>query len=299
MNTLGDALKKALKSKENDYSNFIWKGAKKKVNGEYVQESIRLVDMSEKELKNAYNHCERMLHSENVKHLGRYNVLDEVLDQIKKCNIELFLRYCENSYLRNERNPISRQNLYYALRKFIENTNKKRLEVGSTEIEDWSKIPITDATTNLPEEFANLSIAEVLDGCIEYLGAFDKEHITMTFITKMGIWFTKAEENEFKVPSNSNYDRLPIAKERLKLPEKWPLKLSDKGLTYHEMRAMLTLPKQQRYNDMTTEQLSTLRDKVLLRYMKQVDGHIFSWKRLERQILLVAKEKGFNLDELE
>jgi hypothetical protein len=46
---------------------------------------------------------------------------------------------------------------------------------------------------------------------------------------------------------------------------------------------------------MTTEQLLTLRNKVLFRFQKQVDGHIFSWKRLQRQIELVAKSKGINL----
>ena len=61
------------------------------------------------------------------------------------------------------------------------------------------------------------------------------------------------------------------------------------------MRAMLTLPKKQKYSDMTTEQLTTLRNKVLLRLSREIDGHIFSWKRLQRQIELIAKNKGVNL----
>jgi plasmid maintenance system antidote protein VapI len=48
---------------------------------------------------------------------------------------------------------------------------------------------------------------------------------------------------------------------------------------------------------MTTEQLVTLRNKVLLRLSKEVDTHIFNWKRLQKQLELVAKSKGINLDE--
>jgi DNA-binding transcriptional MerR regulator len=89
---------------------------------------------------------------------------------------------------------------------------------------------------------------------------------------------------------------LKIAKERLHLPEKLILRFSEKGLSYKEMRAILTLPKKQRYSDMTTDQLLTLRDKVLLRFQKEVDNHIYSWKKLEKQILLVAREKGIDLN---
>ena len=60
---------------------------------------------------------------------------------------------------------------------------------------------------------------------------------------------------------------------------------------------MLVLPKKQKYADMTTEQLTTLRNKVLLRFQREVDGHIYSWKRLQKQIELVAKSKGINLND--
>ena len=119
----------------------------------------------------------------------------------------------------------------------------------------------------------------------------------MTFITKMGLWFTKAEENELKGSTNSNTERLKIAKERLHLPTKLVLRFSEKGLSYHEMRAMLTLPKKQKYSDMTTEQLVTLRNKVLLRLSREIDGHIFSWRRLQKQIELVAKSKNIDLND--
>ena len=287
MNTvLGDALQKAMNSKKNDFSSFVWKGEKRKEGDKYVQDSIRIVDMTPEQLKKCYNHCEKMLHNDDPKNLGRYNVLDEITDQINKCNVELLLRYFENSYLKDNREDIRRRSLWISLRQFMAN---------NPEVPDWKLIPITQIATNLPSEFHDINIPDAMNGCIDYLGALDKKHLTMTFITKMGLWFTKAEENELK--GNSNADRLKIAKEKLHLPEKLNLRFSEKGLSYHEMRAILILPKKQKYSDMTTEQLVTLRNKVLLRFQREVDGHIYNWKKLQKQIELVAKSKGIDLND--
>lgn len=296
MNTsVGDALQKALDAKKNDYSNFVWKGEKVKVGDKYVQQSEKIAEMNPERLKECWKHCEKMLRNNDPKHLGRYNVLEEVTSQINKCNTELFLRYLENSYKRREHYiPTPRYKMMLAVKEFIRNSEKEAEEQG---IElDWKKISATQLSGDeLASEFQDISIADVLDGCIDQLGVFNKQHLTMTFITKMGLWFTKAEENELKGSNNSNLERLKIAKERLHLPNKLVLRLSEKGLSYHEMRAMLTLPKKQKYSDMTTEQLVTLRNKVLLRLSKEIDGHIFSWKRLQKQIELVAKSKGIDL----
>lgn len=287
MNTvLGDALQKAMNSKKNDFSSFVWKGEKRKEGDKFVQDSIRLIDMTPAQLKKCWDHCEKMLHNDDPKNLGRYNVLEEVTEQINKCNVELLLRYFENSYLKDNREDIRRKSLWISLRQFIAN---------NPEVSDWKQIPFTEISSNLPSEFHDISIADAMDGCIDYLGAFNKQHLTMTFITKMGLWFTKAEENELK--GNSNTERLKIAKEKLRLPEKLNLRFSEKGLSYHEMRAILILPKKQKYSDMTTEQLVTLRNKVLLRFQREVDGHIYSWRKLQKQIELVAKNKGIDLND--
>ena len=286
---LGDALQKALDAKKNDYSNFIWKGEKRKEGDKYVQESEKISEMSPERLKECWNHCEKMLRNDDPKHLGRYNVLEEVTSQINKCNTELLLRYFENTYQKRENGIATKRfSLMISLRQFQNN---------NPEITDLSSIPFVKITENLPDEFSDISISDVLDGCTDNLGAFNKQHLTMTFITKMGLWFTKAEENELKGNNNSNTERLRVAKERLHLPTKLILRFSEKGLSYHEMRAMLTLPKKQKYSDMTTEQLVTLRNKVLLRLSREIDGHIFSWKRLQKQIELVAKSKNIDLND--
>ena len=286
-NVLGDALQKAFDAKKNDYSNFVWKGEKRKEGDKYVQESEKIVDMTPERLIECWKHCEKMLRNDDTKHLGRYNVLEEVTSQINKCNTELLLRYFENTYQRRENvSATKRFSLMVSLRQLMSN---------NAEISDWSIVPISHISDNLPDEFKDISIEDVLNGCTDNLGAFNKQHLTMTFITKMGLWFTKAEENELK--GNSNTERLKIAKERFHLPSKLVLRFSEKGLSYHEMRAMLTLPKKQKYSDMTTDQLVTLRNKVLLRLSREIDGHIYSWKRLQKQIELVAKSKGINLND--
>ena len=296
-NTLGDALQKAFDAKKNDYSSFVWKGEKRKEGDKYVQEVERIVDMSPERLKECWNHCKKMLYNDDPKNLGRYNVLEEIVSQINKCNVELFLRYLENTYMRREHyTPTPRHTMNLAIRSFMFNSEKEAESKGITL--DWKTIPITHLSgEEFPAEFRDISIYDALDGCIGYLGAFNKQHLTMTFITKMGLWFTKAEENELKGANNSNIERLKIAKERLHLPAKLVLRFSEKGLSYHEMRAILTLPKKQRYSDMTTEQLVTLRNKVLLRLSKEIDGHIFSWKRLQKEIELVARNKGIDLND--
>lgn len=294
---LGDALNKALETKKNDYSSFIWKGEKKRDSKEYSQDEEKIIDMTPERLKECYNHCKKMLHNDDPKHLGRYNVLEEVSEQINKCNVELFLRYLENSYLRRENYiPTPRFKMMLAIRDFISNSEQEAEKEG-VEL-NWNEISISHLNGgDFPAEFLSVNISDALDGCIDNLGTFNKQRLTMTFITKMGLWFTKSEENELK--GASNIERLRIAKDKLHLPDKLNLRISEKGLSYHEMRSMLILPKKQKYSDMTTEQLVTLRNKVLLRYQREVDSHIYSWKKLQKQLELVARHKGINLNDIE
>jgi hypothetical protein len=294
MNTvMGEALTKALDNKKSDYSQFKWKGPKIKVGEHYEQESIRLIDASPAQLITWYKHCEKMLNNDDPKNPGRYNVFELVKDQINKCNVELLVRYFQNVYLSGVRPGMRRHDIAPMI---------LALKHQNPEIEDWSKIKMSMISAmesyipgGIPDEFANVSVNDLMLGCTDSLGALDKSHLTMSFIVKMGLWITKSEENELKGKDNTNVERLRVAKERLRLPEKLVLRFSDKGLSFHEMRAILTLPKKQRYSDMTTEQLITLRNKVLVRYLKEVDNHIYSWKKLMKEIELVAKSKGVKL----
>ena len=90
---LKEKLSVALENKENDMSLYVWKGPKVDVNGTRVQESIKLVDATNEQLKEFYNHCQSMLYSTDRENLGRLVLLDIIRDQRERCNTELYLRY--------------------------------------------------------------------------------------------------------------------------------------------------------------------------------------------------------------
>ena len=52
-----------------------------------------------------------------------------------------------------------------------------------------------------------------------------------------------------------------------------------------------------KYSELTTDQLVTLRNKVLFRLEQEVNYHITSWEERIRQIKMVAESKGITLHE--
>ena len=67
--------------------SYIWKASKTIVdNNTIVQREQKMIEMSEEELRNAYQHCKDMLYNSNNEHPGRYLVLDEIAKQIKYCS---------------------------------------------------------------------------------------------------------------------------------------------------------------------------------------------------------------------
>ena len=93
-----------------------------------------------------------------------------------------------------------------------------------------------------------------------------------------------------------NKDRLEVIKERLRLSSNVVIRVNNKGLSYTELRAMLTL-RSKKYSDLTTDQLLTLRNKVLFRFEDEIDYHISQWEERIRQLKIVAAEKKINLEE--
>ena len=132
------------------------------------------------------------------------------------------------------------------------------------------------------------------------MGIFDRRHLSLNFITKLGVWFTQAELLELteKDPkTGKNKDRLDVIRERLGLKASTKIHVNQgKGLTYTELRAMLTL-KSKKYSDLTTDQLLTLRNKVLYRFSDEIDYHISQWEERIEQLEKVANMKGFSLIE--
>lgn len=277
-----EKLKEALNNKNKDIKSFVWKGKKEEVNGELMQKEQRLIDASEEELRSYYQHCESMLNNPSKDYPGRYPLLGIIKEQRLKCNVELFLRWL------GEEKGMPRYRFMEALRDFLDK-NKN--------IKDVIKLPIAEAVGGCPEEFADIPIELILDGCLDTLGKFDKQHITLTFILKQGLWFTAQETRDLTEKSgpNETRDRLQVAKERLGL-DKPSIKLyvSSKGLSFSQLRSMVNL-KSKKYSELTTEQLKTLRNRILFALEDEVRFHIDQWETRKDQIMQVCEAKGYTL----
>ena len=163
---------------------------------------------------------------------------------------------------------------------------------------ELKNIPITAITGGVPKEFSRLSIDSVINGCLDTLGIIDTKHITFNFILNLGIYLTPEEMREFdeKDKDGKTRSKLEVIKERLNIKPTVRLIVKPSGLNYTELRAMLNL-RPKKYSELTTDQLVTLRNKVLFRLEQEVDYHITSWEERIRQIKMVAESRGITLHE--
>ena len=161
--------------------------------------------------------------------------------------------------------------------------------------------------------FASLPLYIVREACLSALGKCVRKHITLTFITELGLWFTRSELLELNKKDENGrlVDRIKQVAELLNIKLKDPnnpedkkglvLKIDDrKGLTLKEFSAMLTFRKDKydkRYNDLTKVQLETLRDKVLLHLENKVRWQASEWEKRIKQIKAVAKYNGYKLSD--
>lgn len=273
-----DEIKQGLES-------FMWKG-KKRINesGAYEQSEQRMIDMTQDELKTAYNHCKTMLYNADKNDPGRMLVLETISDQRDKCGAELFLRYVEQN------NGFSRITLITSINEFLSN-NKEVLK--------GIKPTLDIVFTNMPNDFNTIPIELVLDGCLDMLGAFSKKHITRAFILRQGVWLTPEEAKDLvdtdEIPGSKPRTKLELIRERLNIKDVEKLNINSKGLSFTELRAMMILRPNKKYRDLTTVQLQTLRNRLLFVLEENVRAHIASWEERMNQIEQVAKSKGYML----
>ena len=288
MSILKEKLEAAIEAKNNDTKSFVWKLAKK---SDGTQEEIHLVDATPEQLNTFYKHCNSMLYSEDKLNPGRYVLLNIIEEQRRKCNVELFLRKLESGSLCADGKPYPRYLYLQDIRSYM-NANKSNFPA-----EELDDISIAAVTKGLPREFERISIAEVIDACLDRLGTFDNKHITFSFILNMGIYLTPAEMKEFdeKDKEGNTRSKLEVIKERLNIKPTVRLTVKSTGLNFSELRAMVNL-KSKKYSDLTTDQLTVLRNKVLFRLEDEVQFHIKSWEERIRQIKLAAQERGIELN---
>ena len=170
MTIIRERLEEAIASKKADIKSFVWKGEKKEVNGVLTQEEIRLIDADENQLKKFYNHCMSMLYNEDKQNPGRYLLLNIIKDQIERCNCELFLRWLE------QEKGKPRFTFLSDIRTILDNNKDS--------IPDTKSVPISAIVGGCPDEFKDIPISLVIEDCIDRLGYFNKQHITLSFIVK-------------------------------------------------------------------------------------------------------------------
>ena len=288
MTVMKEKLMEAIEAKNNDTKSFVWKLARK---SDGTQEEVKLTEATPEQLNTFYSHCKSMLYSEDKLNPGRYVLLNIIEDQRKKCNVELFLRKLESGALCADGKPYPRHLYIQDIRSYMD-VNKDQFPVS-----ERKNIPISAIPGNLPREFGRISIDDVIDGGLDRLGHFDNKHITFSFILNMGVYLTPAEMKEFdeKDKDGNTRSKLEVIKERLNIKPTVRLTVKPTGLNFSELRAMVNL-KPKKYSDLTTDQLTVLRNKVLFRLEDEVQFHIEQWQERMRQIELVANERGITLD---
>lgn len=287
MNTLKEKLTEAINARNNDVKSFVWKLARK---ADGTQEEVRLVDATPEQLQQFFNHCRSMLYSTDKLNPGRYVLLDIIKEQREKCNVELYLRRLKEGALTGgESYP---RHLY--CQDVLSCISKNKALFPQAKLKELS---IGLITGGLPREFERLSIASVIDGCLDQLGIMDNKHITFSFILNLGVYLTPEEMKEFneKDKDGNTRSKLEVIKERLNIKPSVRLTVKPTGLNYTELRAMLNL-RPKKYFDLTTDQLITLRNKVLFRLEQEVNFHIEQWEERIRQIQLTAQSRGITLE---
>lgn len=279
---LKEKLTEAIEKKSTDVTSFLWKGVKTlDKEGNYTQIERRLVDMNMHDLNVCYDHCKKMLFNKDNQNPGRYLVLELISEQKDKCGTELFLRFVEQNH------GLSRFSLMNHIKDFL-GINR--------EVFKDRKATIDDMFDKIPDEYEALPLNLIVDGCLDQLGAFNKKHITRTFILKQGIWLTPSESKDLIVPEKSDMkDRLEIIRDHLNLKDIEKLYINSRGINYTQMRAMLTLKPNKKYTDLTTNQLETLRNRILFNLEETVKNHIYSWEKRMEEIEMVAEHNNIKI----
>lgn len=286
-NLMKEKLTEAIEAKNNDIKSFVWKLARK---SDGTQEEIRMIDATPEQLQHFYDHCMSMLYSTSTQNPGRYVLLDLIEEQRRKCNVELFLRKLESGSLCADDKPYPRYLYIQDIRTFMNNHK------DSFPSDKLNEISISSITPNLPREFNRISIEEALDGGLDQLGIFSNKHITFSFILNMGVCLTPSEMKEFneKDKDGNTRSKLEIIKERLNIKDTVRLTVKPSGLNFKELRAMVGL-KQKKYSELTTDQLTVLRNKILFKLEDEVKFHIRQWEEKVKQITKVCDSKGIKL----
>lgn len=278
----------------NKLKTYKWKDKKLTNNANEVQAEYRLIDMDDNQLNIAYSQCKQMLYNTDYQNPGRMIILEQIQNQLSYINAELALRWFKTLTDAVGNIIYSETNLLTDIREWI-------LAVGG-KIEDAKNYKLKDFV-QVPPEFKSVNIETLMMACRDALGYFNHSKITYPFIYRLGIYFTHKEllESSDQIPDKNDLkSRFTLLKTQLNIKDTIELKANPSGLKESEFRDMMHLkrlkgPKKCKYSELSTSQLTTLRDKVLYALEDQVTRQSTVWKILMSQIEEVAEYKGYKL----
>lgn len=273
-------------NKINNIKDYTWKlGKTINEDGTISQDSIKLIDATEQQLKTFLSHCNSMLYNVvNKNKPGRCVLLELIKEQISKCNAELFRRDIASreidlsfTILNRLKQLVNEQEIIPSVTKLCE-TN-----IFSSESLDYA--------------YSDLTIDYVFEALTNKLGQFDRSHLTLSFFVKQGIWFTRSEYEEmldselFELVENNKTE---YVRQYLELPAISKIYFDPKGLSLTDMETALSI-RSKLYSQLTDNQLLLLRNRLLYDLEAEVKIHIEDWERRVEQIKAVAKFQGFKL----
>lgn len=294
MSVMADKLNEAMRKKNNDIKNFIWKGERMYDNNKVIQYEFPMSDATEAQLKKWYAHCKSMLYSNDKNNPGRYTLLEQIQDQRNRCNAQLFMLYLRDGNHPDGHRPYPSHMFFNDLREFL--NKPETLEVCPRS--KWSSTKIIDVM-QVPADYAEIPIAIVLEAALDNLGVMNFKHITTNFLAKMGLWFTKDEVKWFLTQKDENgnsIDRLQLVRQNMGLRPELKLFTNPKGgLSYTEFNRIHKM-KDTKYSEIPSDTLKLLRNKILFKLEDDARRHIAFWEEKIRQIKLVCEVKEFNYE---
>lgn len=288
MSIIKEKLTEAIEAKKNDINSYIWKFARNK---DKVQPEIKLMDATPEQLQYFYKHCKSMLYNTDKFNIGRYPLLDLIKEQRDKCNIELFIRKVELGSISADGQGYSKVMYCQNLLEFKRKNYKYFMD------HDFDSSPISLVVGKLPREFEDITIGSVIKACLGQLGVFSTRHITTSFILSIGVFLTPKELQECNEydENGKKISKLTVLKKKLGLKQSYSINVKSGGLTLSQLRAMLNL-RTKNYSELSTEQLTTLRDKVLFHLEKGVLSHVDQWENKLKEIEKVAEVRNITLE---
>ena len=278
--------------KQNILETYIWKDAKLTRNSAEKSVEYRLIDMEETQLNFAYNHCKHMLYNTDVKNPGRMIVLNTISEQLDNCLAELAHRWFL-SLKDNQGNSLYSDVSLISDLKTWANMTPKPMDTTLV-LSDFVQVP---------PDYKGVSIQKLKEACQDALGLFNHSKITLTFLYRLGVYFTSQELVDIQnyTEGNTLEEKFDVLKAQLNLNPEITITANPKGLSEQEFRDMIHMKHRRgfqkcKYSDLTTSQLETLTHKVLYALENQVVRQVHLWTTLMKQIEEIAEFKHFKLD---